>query len=155
MIKACNSAGDARFVLGLLRRSKFQLKLTPRCYSFLTSSLFKFLPTEDLKAVYLEMLDDNVTPGLYTLNAMVYAYCKLGKVVEADLYLGKIITAGLRPSTFTYNCLIFGHRRNKDMDSAFRIFKLMSDKGCQRNEVSYNNLIQGLCEAGRIDEGLE
>lgn len=95
------------------------------------------------------MLDDNVTPGLFTLNVMVYgfyAYCKLGKGIEADLYLGKIITAGLRPSTFTYNCLMLGHRRNKDMDSAFRIFKLMSDKGCQRNEVSRNNLIQGLCD---------
>ncbi|KAF2285295.1 hypothetical protein GH714_042337 [Hevea brasiliensis] len=66
----------------------------------------------------------------------------------------QIVAAGLRPDTFTYTSLILGHCRNKDVNSAYNVFKMMPKKGCRRNEVSYANLIHGLCEARRVDEGV-
>ncbi|KAM1204425.1 hypothetical protein ACFX2J_020112 [Malus domestica] len=159
MIKASSSPQDAVFVLEYLRAlngaEEFEFKLTLRCYNFLLMSLSKFSLFQDLKALYLEMLDDMVSPNLHTFNTMIHAYCKLGNVAEADLYFSKIGQAGLHPDTFTYTSLILGHCRNKDVDSGCSVFKLMPQKGCQRNEVSYTNLIHGFCEADRIDEALK
>jgi len=130
MIRSCESPDDARFVLDALRRmnrqdGEFRFKLSLKSYNMLLMSLSKFLMVEEMKGVYFEMLEDLIPPNIYTLNTMVNGYCKLGNVVEARLYVSKIVQAGLSPDTFTYTSLILGHCRNKDVDSAYRVFKLM------------------------------
>lgn len=50
-----------------------------------------------MKTVYLEMLADKISPDMSTFNAIVLAYCKLGNVVEADLYVSRIAQAGFSP----------------------------------------------------------
>ncbi|BFG30055.1 hypothetical protein CerSpe_163290 [Prunus speciosa] len=97
MIKACSSPADARFVLDLLLQlnrgggpknpEPLQFKLTLRSYNQILISLSKFLHIDDVKTVYLEMLADKISPDMSTFNAIVLAYCKLGNVVEADLYV--------------------------------------------------------------------
>ncbi|GMY17356.1 pentatricopeptide repeat-containing protein At5g65560 [Fagus crenata] len=160
MIKSSHSPDDAAFVLDVLRRmnrdnGEFQFKLTLKSYNMLLMCLSKFLMIDEMKSVYFELLGDMISPNIYTLNTMVNGYCKLGNVVEGELYVSKILQAGLNPDTFTYTSLILGHCRSKDVDKAYRVFKLMPQKGCRRNEVSYTNLIHGLCEATRVDDALK
>lgn len=153
MVKACLNEEDARFVLRIIRELNKEagFKVSVRCYNTMLMCLSSFLMIHDMKCLFLEMLDDGeVLPNIYTYNTMVNAYCKLGKVDVASLYVSKIFQAGLRPDTHTYTSLILGHCRNKDVDSAFKVFELMPRKGCQRNEVSYTNLIHGLCEETRV-----
>ncbi|PKI61448.1 hypothetical protein CRG98_018131 [Punica granatum] len=159
MIKCCDSVDDARFlldfVLSMNRDSGLKFKLTVRCYNTLLMSLSRFLMIDEMKKVYIEMLDEKVSPNIYTFNTMINAYCKLGKVAEAEVYVRKIFQAGLSPDTFTYTSLILGCCRNRDVDGAYGVFVQMPQKGCRRNEVSYTNLLHGLCEAKRVDEALK
>ncbi|KAJ9171112.1 hypothetical protein P3X46_019160 [Hevea brasiliensis] len=141
MIKACISIDDIRFTLDFLREmnrddNEHKFKLSIRTYNELLMMLSRFLMINEMKRVYAELLSDMLVPNIYSLNTMVNAYCRMGNVVEADLYVSKILQAGLRPDTFTYTSLILRHCRNKS------------------NEVSYTNLIHGLCEAGRVDEAI-
>ncbi|KAK6923849.1 Pentatricopeptide repeat [Dillenia turbinata] len=158
MIKACESIDEMNFILGVIRKMSscdgFKFKLTLRCYNILLMSLSRFLMIDEMNAVYLEILDEKIPPNIYTFNTMVNAYCKVGNVVEAQLYVSKIMQAGLDPDTFTYTSLILGHCRSNNVDTAYGVFRVMPTKGCCRNEVSYTNLIHGLCEDGRVDEAL-
>ncbi|KAG8362904.1 hypothetical protein BUALT_BualtUnG0025500 [Buddleja alternifolia] len=130
MVKSCQTNEDAGFVLSVLRQ------LNREC-SFRLS--------------LREMLDDKVSPNIYTFNTMINAFCKLGNVGEAEMYLSMICRL-VKPDSHTYTSFILGHCRRKDVDSANHVFVSMPQKGCRRNEVSYNNLMHGLCEVGRVDE---
>ncbi|KAG8365939.1 hypothetical protein BUALT_Bualt17G0024100 [Buddleja alternifolia] len=154
MVKSCQTNEDAGFVLSVLRQlnRECSFRLSLRCYNMLLMSLARFLMIDDMKCVYREMLDDKVSPNIYTFNTMINAFCKLGNVGEAEMYLSMILQAGLKPDSHTYTSFILGHCRRKDVDSANHVFVSMPQKGCRRNEVSYNNLMHGLCEVGRVDE---
>ncbi|CAA0339448.1 unnamed protein product [Arabidopsis thaliana] len=160
MIKSCNSVRDALFVVDFCRTMRkgdsfeIKYKLTPKCYNNLLSSLARFGLVEEMKRLYTEMLEDLVSPDIYTFNTLVNGYCKLGYVVEAKQYVTRLIQAGCDPDYFTYTSFITGHCRRKEVDAAFKVFKEMTQNGCHRNEVSYTQLIYGLCEAKRIDEAL-
>ncbi|KAG6404439.1 hypothetical protein SASPL_136687 [Salvia splendens] len=151
MVKSCDTEADARLALAILREMNdngFRIHLL--CYNVLLMSLARFVMIDDMKSVYWEMLlEDRVSPNVYTFNTMINAYCKLGNVKEAERYLCMILKAGLGPDAHTFTSFILGHCQIKDIDSATKVFMTM---GCQRNEVSYNNLMHGLCEVGRVDE---
>ncbi|CAD5317452.1 unnamed protein product [Arabidopsis thaliana] len=160
MIKSCNSVRDALFVVDFCRTMRkgdsfeIKYKLTPKCYNNLLSSLARFGLVEEMKRLYTEMLEDLVSPDIYTFNTLVNGYCKLGYVVEAKQYVTWLIQAGCDPDYFTYTSFITGHCRRKEVDAAFKVFKEMTQNGCHRNEVSYTQLIYGLFEAKKIDEAL-
>ncbi|KAM0026701.1 putative tetratricopeptide-like helical domain superfamily [Helianthus debilis subsp. tardiflorus] len=62
--------------------------------------------------------------------------------------------AGVVPDTFVMNMVMKAHAKCGEVDQAVRVFNEM---GLYRNEAnlySYCYLIHGLCEKGRVDEGL-
>ncbi|CAE5966061.1 unnamed protein product [Arabidopsis arenosa] len=152
MIKCCYSAPDALFVSDICRKmSKDDItKLTLKCYNELLTLLARFGLVDEMNQLYTEMLENFVSMDMYTFNLMINVYCKMGFVKEAKQFMCKMIQAGFCPDYFTSTSFILGYCRSKDVDSAFRVFQEMPN----RNEVSYNQLIHGLCEAGRIDEAV-
>ncbi|KAH7852097.1 hypothetical protein Vadar_020599 [Vaccinium darrowii] len=167
MVKSCESAQDAEFVLHILRTmnntnvvgdGEIKFKLTLRCYTMMLMSLSRFLMIDEMKSVYAEILDDKIPPNIYTFNTMLNAYCKLGDVVQAELYLSKILQAGLRPDVHTYTSLILGHCRRKDVDrridEALKLFAHMEDDDCHPTVRTYTVLICALCGSGRKTEAL-
>ncbi|EPS72780.1 hypothetical protein M569_01977, partial [Genlisea aurea] len=158
MIRSSETAEDVRLVMAMLREmnrgddSEFSFRLTLKAYNMLLMSLARFVMIDDIKAVYGEMLDDKLSPNIYTFNTLINAYCKLGDVFEAEYFYSMILQADLKPDTHTFTSFILGYCRRKDVDAAREVFKNMPGKGCPRNHVSYNNLMHGLCESGRVDE---
>ena len=47
----------------------------------------------------------------------------------------------VKPDEISYNTLIKGCARNKDLETAFKIFNSMEKSGVQPNDVTYNSLI--------------
>ncbi|KAL5556581.1 hypothetical protein UlMin_038817 [Ulmus minor] len=146
MVKACNSVKDTRFVLDVKWAGLNDFWALKDKFTIQHNTLFMFLSIfmmiDELKSVYLEMLEDMISLNIYTFNTMV------DKLKKAN-------SAGLSPDTFTYTSLILGYCRNKDVDSAHKVFETMLKTCFCRNKVSYTNLIHGLCEAGRIDDAFE
>ncbi|KAK9946768.1 hypothetical protein M0R45_012214 [Rubus argutus] len=152
MIKACNSAGDAQFRAGPFAAVEIPAQAHSQVLQFsyiLVVQVFTHSRFES--CVYLEMLDDNVTPGLHTLNAMVYAYCKLGKLVEADLYLGKIITAVV---WFLTSVFIGSLCKRGRLEESQAFFDSLKEKGIQPTKVIYTALIDGYCKFWEVSDAL-
>ncbi|KAF8081969.1 hypothetical protein N665_0854s0009 [Sinapis alba] len=158
MIKTCESVGEALFVLGICRNMNKdeRFKLRVECYNTLLNSLARFGMVDEMERLYMEMMmEEKVSPNVYTYNKMVFGYCKVGNVAQAKRYVSKIVEAGLEPDFFTDTSLIMGYCQRKDLDSAFKVFEEMSLKGFRRNEVAYTHLIHGLCVARRVNEAMD
>lgn len=53
------------------------------------------------------------------------------------------------------NLIIKAHSRCLEMDAAIRVYKEMGLYGCEPNEYTYGYLSKGMCEKGRIEEGMQ
>lgn len=98
MIKSCISTEDALFVLDVFREMNadgdFKFEPTLRCYNTLLMTFSRFVLIDEMKNVYLDLLSKKIQPNIYTFNTMVNGYCKIGNVIEAKLYLSRIVQAG-------------------------------------------------------------
>lgn len=64
-------------------------------------------------------------------------------------------SSGVIPDTFLMNLIIKAHSRCLEMDAAIRVYKEMGLYGCEPNEYTYGYLSKGMCEKGRIEEGMQ
>ncbi|OMO72968.1 hypothetical protein COLO4_27373 [Corchorus olitorius] len=165
MIRSSSSIQETRFVLEFLASmnrsdqlgSAFKLNL--RAYNHLLMSFAKFSMIDELKSLYCEMLKNMVSPNIFTLNAMVHAYCKIGNVAEAQLYVRRMEEAedvmirmkeeGIFPDSFTYTLLLDAYGCLGSMHSAFDVLKRMFDAGCEPSSNTYSFLIKHLSKKQR------
>ncbi|EFH65397.1 hypothetical protein ARALYDRAFT_476899, partial [Arabidopsis lyrata subsp. lyrata] len=157
-----------KITLLIIQREKlclfFEIKymLSPKCYNTLLSSLSRFGLVDEMKRHYTEMLDDLVSPDIYTFNTLVNGYCMLGYVVEAKQYVSRLIQAGLTPDYFTYiyffyygflrRCL-----RTVAIEMRFptlNLYMVFIYDNCCPNVRTYTVLIDALCGSGKKSEAL-
>nr|AYM01004.1 pentatricopeptide repeat protein [Salvia miltiorrhiza] len=87
---------------------------------------------------------------MWTCNIFVTAWCKDGKVQEAEHMLVSMKEIDVQPISLT--ALINGYCMQGKMDEAVRIFQLAVNSGIKPNIVSYNSLMNGYCKKGQVDE---
>ncbi|WCJ37933.1 Tetratricopeptide repeat (TPR)-like superfamily protein [Euphorbia peplus] len=62
--------------------------------------------------------------------------------------------SGVIPDTYALNMIIKAFSKCLEMDEAIRVFREMGLYGCQPNAYSYGYIVKGLCEKGRVGQGL-
>uniref|UniRef100_A0A7N0TMX2 Pentatricopeptide repeat-containing protein n=1 Tax=Kalanchoe fedtschenkoi TaxID=63787 RepID=A0A7N0TMX2_KALFE len=68
---------------------------------------------------------------------------------EVELLSGKHT---VRPNLASFNIVIHGLCKTREVDMALFLFESMDKYGCQKDTFLYNNLIEGLCSSDRLDE---
>ncbi|KAF5177636.1 Pentatricopeptide repeat-containing protein [Thalictrum thalictroides] len=63
--------------------------------------------------------------------------------------------SGVIPDTFALNLIIKAYSKCLDMDGAIRVFREMGLYGCEPNGYSFSYIAKGLCEKGKVDQGLD
>ncbi|CAA7034915.1 unnamed protein product [Microthlaspi erraticum] len=144
MMYRCGSVQDCLFLVDFWKG--YRNRLTRKSYNSLLLRLSTHGLVGEMKCLYTDMLERRVSPRDYTYNLLIYGYCKIGYVVEARQYVCKKIQAGLGVDYLA--AFVLGYFKRVDVESTFK------DMPWSRNVVSYNPLIHGLCDAGRIDEAL-
>ena len=61
---------------------------------------------------------------------------------------------GVILDTFAMNLIIKVHSQCREVDEAVRVFKEMGLYGCESNEYTFGYLAKGMCEKGRVEEGM-
>ncbi|CAN7012488.1 unnamed protein product [Brassica oleracea var. botrytis] len=97
-----------------------------------------------------EIIKKNISPNVITYSALVDAFVKNGKVLEAK----EMIRMCIDPDVVTYSSLINGLCMQGRIDEAREMFDLMVSKGCFPDVVSYNTLINGFCKSMRAEDGM-
>ncbi|KAL6287187.1 hypothetical protein ACE6H2_011577 [Prunus campanulata] len=142
---------------------------------------YGFFPTVESCNAYLnsEMQRCRISPNVCTLNMVISAYCKLGKLDNAVEVLEKMDSVGFSPTVVSYNTLIAGHcdkeldRKRfvpnastfsaliegkcvrKNSDHAFKLCKSMIRSGYQPVEHTFKMLISSFCNNRDFDGAVE
>ncbi|XP_047321745.1 pentatricopeptide repeat-containing protein At4g26680, mitochondrial-like [Impatiens glandulifera] len=118
------------------------------CNAYISSLMSLNRPDIAFK-FYKEMRRSMVSPNAYTLNMIINALCKLGKLGEAvDLFENM----GLTRTVSSYNTLICGHCKQGLFSTAMKLKYGMEKNGLNPSNVTYNTLIHWLCKAGKMNE---
>lgn len=62
---------------------------------------------------------------------------------------------GVIPDIYVLNLIIKAYSRCLEMDEALRVYREMGLYNCESNGYTYGYLVKGLCERGRVNEGMK
>ncbi|KAL2901286.1 hypothetical protein RDABS01_026368 [Bienertia sinuspersici] len=109
-----------------------------------------------------------MSPNVVIYTTLVDGYCKNGAIAKAKDLFYKVEELELVGNQHTYTVLInglfkkglkkegfqIGHCKDKNPWEAEKLVKQMSNHGLSPNLVTYNSLIDGFCNIGRMSKGL-
>ncbi|CAA7034179.1 unnamed protein product [Microthlaspi erraticum] len=113
-----------------------------------------------------DMIERKINPDVVTFSALIDAFVKEGKLLEAEKLYEEMIKESLDeakqmfalmvskdclPNVVTYSTLINGFCKCKRVEDAMELFREMSQRGLVGDTVTYNTLIQGFFQAGDCD----
>ncbi|XP_022565003.1 pentatricopeptide repeat-containing protein At1g62680, mitochondrial-like [Brassica napus] len=108
----------------------------------------------DAAGLLSHFIKREISPNVITSTALVDAFVKNGKVLEAKELYEEMIRMSIDPDIVIYSSLINGLCMQDRVDEASEMFGLMVRRGCSPDVVSYNTLINGLCKAKRVEDGM-
>ncbi|KAG8037918.1 hypothetical protein GUJ93_ZPchr0006g46246 [Zizania palustris] len=147
--------------------------LLPRvegCNVFISAALSLKRP-EIAVSFFREMRRCRISPNTFTANMLLRAFCDMGRIADACEVLDKIPEWGVDRTTVSFNTLIAAYcREGDDAGPAVQLKKKMEQQGLEqrtsttasrvheemaRNRVeldivTYNTLILGLCNEGKM-----
>jgi pentatricopeptide repeat protein len=88
------------------------------------------------------------------LQKLVESMCQSGQVLKAYKLLRGIIDSGVVPDVVTYNTLLNGLCKVRNLDGALRLFRELQVKGFPLDEITYGTLIDSLLRAHRYNDAL-
>ncbi|KAK3146214.1 hypothetical protein QOZ80_3BG0263090 [Eleusine coracana subsp. coracana] len=102
----------------------------------------------------VEELQPRLPLSLRHYTALLYGWCRLGKLDEAKHVLARMKAAEVAPDVVAFNTLLAGFVADGRFEDAFDLAREMERRGCPPNAVSYTTLMQGLGTRGRVDEAM-
>ncbi|KAI3736265.1 hypothetical protein L6452_15804 [Arctium lappa] len=117
-------------------------------YNTIFRGFLQFHLSKDCIRLYLQMLQNFVTPNKFTFPPVVRA-CSFGNSIDEGKQVhAQILKFGYHSDGFSQNNLIHMYVSFKSLDEARKVF----DKMPQRDVVSWTTLISGYSQSGCIDE---
>jgi pentatricopeptide repeat protein len=102
----------------------------------------------------VEELQPRLPLSLRHYTALLYGWCRLGKLDEAKHVLARMKAAEVAPDVVAFNTLLAGFVADGRFEDAFELAREMERRSCPPNAVSYTTLMQGLGARGRVDEAM-
>ncbi|KAL8495354.1 hypothetical protein ACS0TY_019494 [Phlomoides rotata] len=127
------------------------LKPLPSAFDFtkFLGALVKMKQHSVALHLFVKMLERDAPVDLYTINTAIDCFCHVNRADFAFAVLGSLVKRGVRPSVVTFNTLIKGLFLQGKVAEAQKLFlKLLREKICELNEVTYLIVINDLCKAG-------
>ncbi|KVI06902.1 Pentatricopeptide repeat-containing protein [Cynara cardunculus var. scolymus] len=109
----------------------------------------------DARDLMNKMREFNCLPDNVTYNTLLNALCKKGRLKDVRELLLEMKNQGLFPNRNTYNTLVHMYcQRRGSLLEATHIFDLMTQNNFLPDVWTYNTLISGLCNEGKIEEAI-
>ncbi|KAL8128813.1 hypothetical protein V2J09_017968 [Rumex salicifolius] len=89
-----------------------------------------------------------------SLQKLVERLCESGFYLKAYRLLTKLADNGVLPNIITYNILINGMCKRKNIHGAFKLLKELQLKGLSPDSITYGTLIEGLCRVDRENDAI-
>ncbi|KAM1528834.1 hypothetical protein ACFX1Z_018118 [Malus domestica] len=146
-------------ILGLkffeLSRVSLSVNHSVWTYNFLLRSLCQMGLQDSAKLVFDYMRSDGHTPDDSAVELLVSSYAQMGKLDNAEKFLGEVHCDEIRLTPFVYNNLFNVLVKQNKVDEAVCLFRKHMGSHCCPDSWTFNILIRGLCRVGEIGKAFE
>ncbi|WOL18600.1 pentatricopeptide repeat-containing protein [Canna indica] len=122
------------------------------------SSLLAALSKKRLAAKAQSLFDalkHRFPPDVVIYSSLVHAWCRAGKLDEAERVFAEIAANGISPNVYTYTPVIDAMCRAGQIPRANELLCQMIDAGCSPNAATFNSLMRAHVKAGRSEQVLQ
>ncbi|KAI3712572.1 hypothetical protein L1987_71131 [Smallanthus sonchifolius] len=126
--------------------------LAVSCYNMLVAGLSSRGYVDEALHVFDIMLERGVPPVCHLWKSLVFGFCKMERVEEAELLSIEMESYGYFVDKVMYTSLINGYCKNRKVKMGMRLFYKMLKMGCQPDTYTYNTLMQGFVNSGFFDK---
>ncbi|KAJ6835071.1 putative pentatricopeptide repeat-containing protein [Iris pallida] len=120
-------------------------------YGKLISRLLNENRLEQVYDVLVEMMEEGISPGKATMNAVLCFFCKAGMVdVALQLYNSRL-ELGISPTKWVYNYLISALCRSGNIEEVCEVLKESMQQGYFPGRQTFNILANALCRDGDVE----
>ncbi|KAJ7943968.1 Pentatricopeptide repeat-containing protein [Quillaja saponaria] len=99
-----------------------------------------------------DMLAKGIIPNSVILNSLFQGFCKSNQMDRAEHLLEEMLVKGFAVNPNAYYSVINWLCKKQEV---VKVLKQMLEKGLVLDSKSYNTLIWGCCEEGKIEEGFK
>jgi len=111
-------------------------------YSQLIGSFGRAKCLDEVRFLKKMVEEDQVKLDIYVYNAFIDAFMKNGDTKGAKAMFDALAAEeDLVPNAVTFNTLINGMARRRDLNGALQIFQAMQDSGVKADVLTYNSMI--------------
>ncbi|XP_017701151.1 pentatricopeptide repeat-containing protein At1g20300, mitochondrial [Phoenix dactylifera] len=122
------------------------------------ASLLAVLAKKRLAAEAQSLFDSfrhRFPPDVVLYTALVHAWCRAGRLDEAERVFAEMRGHGITPNVYTYTSVIDSMCRAGQIPRAHELFCQMLDAGCSPNAATFNSLMQAHVKSGRMEQALQ
>ncbi|KAM7493293.1 hypothetical protein LguiB_027902 [Lonicera macranthoides] len=123
-------------------------------YNILMNRYNKSETIDEALRLFNDMSRSGFIPNIVTRNTIIGGLCVVGRPLDACVLLDEMQTHRQQPDLFTYGlleCLC----KEKCLDKALLLFKMVEDDGLVPDIVIYNIFVDGMCKVGKLDAAKE
>ncbi|XP_052166778.1 pentatricopeptide repeat-containing protein At1g20300, mitochondrial-like [Oryza glaberrima] len=95
------------------------------------------------------------TPDVVLYTTLVHAWCRSGRLDEAERVFAEMQQAGVTPNVYTYTAVIDAMYRAGQVPRAQELLCQMIDSGCPPNTATFNAIMRAHVKAGRSEHVLQ
>nr|GEX04210.1 hypothetical protein [Tanacetum cinerariifolium] len=148
----------AKLVLDLMRGDGLLLLLDKSLLGFVITAFVNAGEFEVAKELVIDYTRSEVgVVSCLVINRFLSSLVKSDRVDEAISLFENVVLRSrcCLVDTYSFNIVISGLCRTKEVDKAFGIFNKMRNFGCLPDSVTYNTLMNGCCLVGKVDKAHE
>ncbi|PWZ21245.1 Pentatricopeptide repeat-containing protein [Zea mays] len=108
---------------------------------------------EKARTLWDEMIQEGVQPDITAYNTMISGYCQSGEVGVAEDMFKNMLMGAIDSSATTFEWLVRGHCMARDAEAAMLVHADMKRKGFGLAPEVVEELLDGLCKNGRVENG--
>ncbi|KAF0910722.1 hypothetical protein E2562_004712 [Oryza meyeriana var. granulata] len=95
------------------------------------------------------------SPDVVLYTVLVHAWCRAGRLDEAERVFAEMQQSGITPNVYTYTAVIDAMNRAGQVPRAQELLCQMIDSGCPPNTTTFNTIMRAHVKAGRSEQVLQ
>ncbi|KAG0493585.1 hypothetical protein HPP92_004579 [Vanilla planifolia] len=136
------------------RMPEYGLEPDPSSFSLLLASLSRRRLAAQAQSLF-DALSHRFPPDVVTYSNLVHAWCRAGRLDEAENAFSSMQAAGITPNVYTYTAVIDAMCRAGQLPRAQELLCQMIDSGCPPNAATFNCFMRAHVRAGRMAQVLQ
>jgi len=126
----------------------------PATLAFLLGALSKKRLASEAQSLF-DSCKSVFPPDVVLYTAVVHAWCRAGRLDEAERLFAEMQQSGIVPNVYTYTAVIDAMYRAGQVPRAQELLCQMIDSGCPPNTATFNAIMRAHVKAGRSEQVLQ